>query len=255
VDVSLAITNESKLGGMADAVSGGTYTSGIDMIRRGGTGEVGRNPYVLDPPGSSASGRYSWLPRRHAGSGPWLAPVFPSPVLNPPVVHRGAALLRAMGDTTFAPTFRYREGVATGAMAPKPLRPLAPALAAAMAGTQVSFAAVGRTPAFLRRRLADGLERIGPKAGEGPRPESLDAWHYRLDARATDDRGTIADASVEADGHPGYKSTATLVAEAAIVLALGEGRDGVTGYLTPSTALGLASLPRFARAGARFTVG
>jgi short subunit dehydrogenase-like uncharacterized protein len=60
---------------------------------------------------------------------------------------------------------------------------------------------------------------------------------------------------VDADGHPGYKSTATMVGEAALVLA-----DAAApvpernGFLTPATALGADVLDRFAEAGARFRV-
>ena len=253
VDVSLRFAQDVRLAGMADAVSGGTFTSGVEMIRRGDR-DASRDPYLLDPPGSPAHGRYSFRPRRHTGTKAWLAPVFPSAVLNPPVAHRTAALLRAAGDGRFAPTYRYLEGVDAGAMVPGGLPLVAPVMAASMGALQASFGLAGRVPGALRSRLADGLARVGPKPGQGPRPETLDAWRYHLDVRATGVDGATADVTVDATGHPGYKSTATLVGEAAIVLALGLGVPDVAGYLTPATAIGVGPIDRFARAGAVFTV-
>ena len=115
--------------------------------------------------------------------------------------------------------------------------------------------AAGRLPAAVRAPMADFLLKVGPKAGTGPKPEDLDAWTYRLDVRATDARGATQDVVVEADGHPGYKSTATMVGEAA--LALADTMSGVpdgAGFLTPATALGLASIDRLEEAGVRFLV-
>jgi short subunit dehydrogenase-like uncharacterized protein len=183
----------------------------------------------------------------------------PAANLNPPVVHRSAALLRAEGDPTFATDFRYREGAVVAGMVPLPSGPAAPALAAsaatAMAAAQAGFNLVGRAPGFVRRPVADWILRLGPKAGEGPRPEALDEWSYRLDVRAVTAAGETADVVVEAAGHPGYKSTATMVGEAALALAdptaLVPDRAG---FLTPATALGLDVFDRLAEAGATFTV-
>lgn len=95
--------------------------------------------------------------------------------------------------------------------------------------------------------------RIGPKAGDGPPPDQLDKWTYRLDIRATTSGGSTADVVVDAVGHPGYKSTVTMVAEAALMLAdPAPGAPEAVGFLTPATALGIASLERFHHAGATF---
>ncbi len=64
--------------------------------------------------------------------------------------------------------------------------------------------------------------------------------------------GDTADVYVEALGHPGYKSTATLVGEAA--LAIASMAAPRAGYATPATVLGDHDLDRFAQAGARFAV-
>lgn len=259
VDVSVTIASSGRLGGAADAVSGGTFTSGVELLRRG-PGPVLSDPFALDPPGSMADGRYEMRPRRHPGTGEWMGPMFPSPFLNPPVAHRSAALLRAGGDPTFARGYRYREGVATTGRVPATGASIMAPLAAGMLGSmQFGFGLLARAPGPVRRAVADVALRLGPKAGEGPRPETLDAWTYRLDVRATTASGRTADVVVDGVGHPGYKSTATMVGEAALLLADEHAPPATaqavpSGFLTPAVAFGLPSLDRFAHAGLTFRV-
>ncbi|MDE0803893.1 MAG: saccharopine dehydrogenase NADP-binding domain-containing protein [Acidimicrobiales bacterium] len=250
VDVAVSMSSTTSMARLTDAVSGGTFISGVEAIQRG-PGADFTDPYVLDPASSTASGRYDLRPRKHSATRQWLAPMFPSPFLNPAVVHRSAALLRDSDDPLFAPGFRYREGTVTEATVPKPA---ASATAMALSVMSLGMGVAGRLPSAVRTPMTDFLLKVGPKAGTGPKPEDLDAWSYRLDVRATDARGATQDVLVEADGHPGYKSTATMVGEAA--LALADSMSGVpdgAGFLTPATALGLASLDRLEEAGVRFT--
>lgn len=246
VDVAVATRNQGRVRRPADALSGGTWASAVGIIRRGaGGGATG--PYALDPPGGpSRPTQHELRPRRHPATGAWLAPMVPSPLLNPPVAHRTAALLRAAGDPTFDPTYRYREGIAVSG-------PVAPVLAGSLVGAQLGLAGLGRAPGPLRRVAAHVLDRVGPSPGDGPREEDLDRWSYRLDVRATTSGGGTADVVVEALGHPGYKSTATMVGEAALVLADPEAPvPAGAGFLTPATALGLSVLDRFVEAGVTF---
>lgn len=248
VDVAVTITSDRDLRvrSAADAVSGGTFASGMEQIRRGRP-EVS-DPHVLDT-GDGRSGRYDLRPRKHSGTGRWLSPMVPSPFLNPPVVHRSASLLRDSGDTIHAADFEYREGVDTAGMLPGLL-----AAPAAVAGSLLAVGMGTLTGARekVRRSIVSALERVGPSPGDGPRPEDLDRWRYRLDVRAVDTSGGTQDVVVEADGHPGYKSTATILGEAALALADPEAPtpDGA-GFLTPATALGLEVLDRFEQAGMR----
>ena len=251
VDVAVSMSSERPMGSLTDAVSGGTYTSMVDALRRG-LGTLAADPYILDTPASTATGRYDLRPRKHVATGQWLSPMFPAPFLNPPVVHRSAALLRDSDDPIFAPGFAYREGVAAEGTVPKPVAPLA---AASLSVMTAGFNLLGRAPESLRGPAADWMTRVGPESGDGPKPEDLDSWSYRLDIRATDARGATTDAIVEADGHPGYKSTATMVGEAALALAdpTADVPDGA-GFLTPATALGLGVTGRLAEAGVRFSL-
>lgn len=251
VDVAVSIRSERAMTSATDAVSGGTFISGVEAIGRG-PGDAFTDPYVLDTASSTARGRYDLRPRKHSGTKQWLAPMFPLPFLNPTVVHRSASLLRDSDDTIYAADFAYREGTVTEASVPKPAASTA---AAALSLVTTGMGLLSRLPDRLRRPTADFLLRVGPKAGEGPDPDDLDAWSYRLDIRATDRRGGVQDVVVEADGHPGYKSTATMVGEAA--LALADPASGVpdgAGFLTPATALGLAVIDRLAEAGVTFRV-
>ena len=251
VDVAVSMASSNSMSAITDAVSGGTFISGMEALKRG-QGAGFADPYFLDPPGSRATGRYDLRPRKHSATRQWLAPMFPSPFLNPPVIHRSAALLRDAGDTVFSDDFSYREGTVTESTVPKPA---ASAAAVTLSLFSLGFGALGRVPDRLRRPLADWMLAVGPKAGTGPKPEDLDAWTYRLEVRATDVRGGYQDVVVNADGHPGYKSTARMIGEAALAMAdpeadLPEG----AGFLTPATALGLGVLDRLGEAGVRFSL-
>ncbi len=142
--------------------------------------------------------------------------------------------------------------MATGGTVPGPLAPLA---AAGLSAFQMGFALSARAPGPVRDRLADLLLRIGPKAGDGPAVEDLDRWSYRLDVRATTEGGSVAGVTVQAQGHPGYKSTATMIGEAALLLA-DASADVPTGagFLSPATALGTDELDRFSHADLDFVV-
>jgi short subunit dehydrogenase-like uncharacterized protein len=251
VDVAVTTTSEARIRRPSDVVSGGTFVSGVEAMRRGPSSATA-DPYALDAPGSSASGRYQLAPRRHPGTGAWLAPMVPSPFLNPPVAHRTASLLRAEGDHTFADAYRYREGMALTGTVPEVL---APGAATALAALQASIGLATRAPGPVRTAVAEALLRTGPRSGDGPAPADLDRWSYRLDVRATTTGGHTADVVVEAEGHPGYKSTATMVGEAALILADAAAPvPARTGFLTPATALGVDVVGRLTEAGARFTV-
>jgi short subunit dehydrogenase-like uncharacterized protein len=251
VDVAVTMRSERRTARITDAVSGGTYVSGVEALRRD-TGAALRDPYLLDPASSHTGGRYDVRPRRHSATGQWLSPMFPTPFLNPPVVHRSAALLRDAGDPTFDPDFEYREGVVTEAGVPERA---AGAAAVVLWGLTAGFGALGRLPGPVRRPVARGLLAVGPKPGQGPAPEDLDAWSYRLQVTATDTRGSAQDVVVEAAGHPGYKSTATMVGEAALAMADPSVElPDAAGFLTPATALGLPVLDRLGEAGVRFSL-
>ncbi|MDY7102331.1 MAG: hypothetical protein S0880_14190 [Actinomycetota bacterium] len=251
VDASMSTATTSRVTSLTDAVSGGTYQSIVTVLGESGGASM-TDPHLLDPGAAARSGVLDLVPRRHPATGEWLGPMAPWPWINPVVVHRSAALLRDAGEKLFAEDFRYRDGAEVGPPVPGPGRPVA---AATMAGATAAMGLLGRLPQRPRRALAGWMGRIGPQAGSGPRPEDLDAWSYRITARAATAAGEVVDVVVEADGHPGYKSTARMIGEAALALADGSPVPDRRGFLTPATALGTTSIERMAEAGLRFTVG
>lgn len=251
VDAAVAFTAPGTMTGISDAVSGGTFASLVEILR-GGRGRL-PDPHALDPVTTRPGGGYDLRPRRHTGTGAWLAPLFPSPLINPPVLHRSAALVRADGGAVFAADYRYREGTVTASMlGPANVPGVAPVASAAMALSQAAVTGAQLLPKVIRSGLADALSRFGPAPGSGPRTETLDEWSYRIDVHAVTASGDTADVNVEALGHPGYKSTAMLVGEAA--LAIASMAAPRAGYVTPATVLGVHDLDRFVQAGARFNV-
>ena len=98
------------------------------------------------------------------------------------------------------------------------------------------------------------MRRILPSSGFGPSGSRLDEWSWQLAVDARTAGGHYIRVDVDADGHPGYLTTAKLLGEVGLLLA----EDGATperaGCLTPATAIGTASVSRFERAGARFAV-
>ena len=252
VDVAVSFDVTAPVRAAADAVSGGTYTSMLDMIRSGDTAAM-TDPDLLDPNHGRRHRRFDTLPHRHAATGSWLGPMIPSPYINPPVLHRSAALSRASGADVYAPSYRYREGAVMSTMMPGPNLAAIDLMSATTAAFGMSgMSGATRLPKAMREQLVGVMERIGPKPGDGPNPDTLDDWRYRLDIRATTQSGAHADVTVDAIGHPGYKSTATIIGEAALALAEHPPTNG--GYLTPSIALGVDDLDRFESAAVKFRV-
>jgi short subunit dehydrogenase-like uncharacterized protein len=73
-----------------------------------------------------------------------------------------------------------------------------------------------------------------------------------VDARTTGSRELLV--GIEADGHPGYLTTARMFGEAGLMLAGDEVVPRRAGCLTPANALGTAHLERFECAKLRFSV-
>jgi len=240
--------------GLEDLVSGGTMQSMAEVLAAEGAAEAA-DPAALIPDSEVAAAvrqrsPIALAPRVNA-RGDAIAPMTPAAFINPAVIQRTAALLAAeRGDG--AGSLRYREGVAIpGGSASLPLRYAA---AGALAATQAGFRSLTRARPSVRGRAAGLMRRAFPSSGFGPKGARLDEWSWRLAVDARTAGGHYLRVDLEADGHPGYLTTAKLLGEAGLLLA----EDGATperaGCLTPATALGTDSLDRFARAGARFAV-
>ena len=253
VDLDVATRQPSGRVRLEDLMSGGTMQSMAEAT--GGEGaDLVTDPAALvpDPERAEAIRRRSPIelaPRVNA-RGDAIAPMSPAAFINPAVIQRTAALLAAeRGDGAEPP--RYREGMAIpGGSASLPLRYAA---AGALAGTQAGFRSLARARPSVRQRSAAFMRKVFPSSGFGPK-EKLDEWAWTLTLDARTDGGHHLRVELDADGHPGYLTTARMLGEVGLLLA----EDGATpdraGCLTPATALGTASLTRLERAGARFRV-
>ena len=192
----------------------------------------------------------SIAPRFNA-DGDVVGPMAPAAFINPAVIHRSAALRAAEEDREFLP-FRYREGIAIpGSAVTLPLRYAA---AAALTGTQALTRSLACARPSVRSRLSAVMRKRLPGSGFGPQGERMESWTWTMATTAKTVGGHYVRVDLDADGHPGYLTTAKMIGEAGLMLA----DDGVTpdrsGFLTPATALGTAHADRFRHAGVRFQV-
>jgi short subunit dehydrogenase-like uncharacterized protein len=255
-EADAVVTTQQPAGriGAADIISGGTLQSLAEALGGEGAAEVA-DPAALIPDADAAAevrraSPISLAPRASA-RGDAIAPMSPAAFINPAVIQRTAHLLAAENGGQAAP-FRYREGMAIpGGAATLPLRYAA---AGALGGFQASVVLLSRAQPALRQRAAGLLRRLLPSSGFGPTGERLDEWAWQLgvDARTAGDHYVRVD--LDADGHPGYLTTAKMLGEAGLLLS----EEGATpergGCLTPAVALGTGSLDRFKLAGMRFSV-
>jgi short subunit dehydrogenase-like uncharacterized protein len=211
-------------------MSGGTVGSMTEMIKEASHNAALRklmaNPYALCPPSSSSKPKQPNLQfaQYDADAKAWAAP-FIMAGINTKIVHRS----NAMSGYAYGHDFIYDEtmltgrGVVGGAMA-----------VGAAIGMAGFVAAVALPPT---RHV---LERfILPKAGEGPTPTQQLNGFYDIRLFGLTASGQRITAKVTGDRDPGYGSTAKMLGEAAVCLALEVSKeDKAGGFWTPSTVFG-----------------
>ncbi len=229
--------------------SGGTVASMMNLVQEAMADPVVRqeliNPYSICPPRDGVSVRQHAVKSAEydADFASWLAP-FVMAAINERVVHRSNAL----SAQAYGSQFRYDEALLTGDGWSGRLRALAvvAGLAAFMAG-----AVVRPVRGMMQRFLL-------PLPGEGPSPEAQRAGHFDIRFWGRTEQGQTLRVQVTGDRDPGYGSTAKMLGQAAISLALDRARAGVEpgrggGFWTPATVLGGAYIDRLVRyAGLRF---
>jgi short subunit dehydrogenase-like uncharacterized protein len=152
---------------------------------------------------------------------PGVAPFVMAP-FNTRIVRRSDALQ----GHTYGPDFRYREvmGVGSGPLAPV----LAGAVAAGLGGLIVGMS-------FPPTRFL--IDKVLPKPGIGPSERVQRDGHFRIEVNTRTSTGARYVATVAADGDPGYTSTAVMLGESALCLAL-DRLSSAGGVLTPAVAMG-----------------
>ena len=240
--------------GMADIISGGTMQSMAEALDCDNAAAVTDSGALVEDPGFAEDVRRTSpiaLAPRFTSDGAAIAPMSPAAFINPAVIHRTTALIAAEQGRRPTP-IRYREGIAIpGGAATLPLRYVA---AGSLAGIQAGVMQLARAGAGVRGRAASLMRRAFPSSGFGPSGPALEQWSWKLTVEARTGDGHHVRVELDADGHPGYLTTAKMLGEAGLMLA----EEGVTparsGCLTPAAALGTQSIDRLTAAGMRFAV-
>lgn len=231
--------------------SGGTMTTVAGLTKSRNLTDAGAFARAAGARDGRAESRECDLRARRSPYGDWLAPLMPTPFLNPAVIRLTDTRLAEDGDG-YANGFTYSEALNTSASFHSK------ALGAIVAKGSSSL--LNRIAAMSRGRrnvgdkaLAAALQALAPKAGRGPSQASLDAIDYRIELHAHSSSGLSANGVVTGTGHPGYRSAANILAEAGIALARDDGLPQRAGVLTPATGLGTELLPALRHAGLVFT--
>ena len=232
--------------GSKGGASGGTIDSGVNMMEEARDDpqilELNADPYALNPLNMPRG--IDGLDQTSAEQDPdfrqWTAP-FAMGAINTRVVRRSNALM----NYAYGHEFRYDEAVLTGE------GPAGFAKAAALAaGTAMVMGALAIAP--IRNLVLPLL----PKPGEGPSRETQQNGYFEiilLGLNPEDPEGNVR-ATVKGDRDPGYGSTAKMLAESAVCLAMDE-LDVGGGFWTPASAMGMPLIERLgSNAGVTFTL-
>ncbi|MGE0667534.1 MAG: trans-acting enoyl reductase family protein [Sphingomonadales bacterium] len=239
--------------GLGEMISGGTAETMRVMLENDFSG-LAEDPAALNPaddPDRDEIRRampYDMTPRGDDLE-PWSMPIFPGPYLHPAVVNRTFALLRRE-QVPVSTSILYRERMSMGGRAGAFAAPAAYLMSANASAMGWLTSTPWKLPRQVMKSVAD---QFFPKPGSGPSLENLDNWHWNITGRASGPAGAVS-MRLDADGHPGYRATANMIGEAALILADPDARKpDRAGVLTPALALGTAELPRFAAADLRFS--
>lgn len=226
--------------------SGGTVASMLDMMRELEHDRSLRallaDPYALNPREQRCGpdGRDPMGPAYDADFDAWTAP-FIMATLNTRIVRRTNALL----DYAYGKDFRYDEAMLMGG------GPIGLAKASALAVGLGSAMVAGAI-----RPLREMLARWLPAPGEGPSLQERETGFFDIElvaAHPSDARKSLR-ARVYGDRDPGYGSTAKMLGESAVCLAMDELSIG-GGFWTTAAAMGAPLLRRLNQnAGVSFSV-
>lgn len=247
VDVTVRFTR--RPGGApapGQSVSGGTLASVVAMIEDRGSRVLGDPAGLLPDSGSARAVRSTSplriRPRRQQRR--LLGSFTPVAFLDPPVLHRTAALLAEERGAAHRPA-TVQESLDLG----EQHGAAAWARAAAEAGMQRALIRLAHLPRAVRRTATRLARQALPDPGTGPTGRHLHDWAWTVRADATATTGASGTAVLDGVGHPGYTATAAMIVEVGRHLA-DTGRGHVrAGCLTPATSLGAARARELSAAG------
>lgn len=230
---------------MKGGASGGTIASMMNLMEEVAADPALRkilaDPYALAPPDLRSGPRQPDItrPQHDDVAGQWVAP-FVMAAVNTRVVQRSHALL----GRPWGAGFTYDEAMLMGTGPVGAAK--AGGLSAGMAGG-MGLAALGPT-----RRA---LQRVLPKAGEGPSSEAQAKGSFDLLFFGSTADGRTIRTRVTGDRDPGYSGTARMLAEASVALVELDANEVGGGFWTPATAFGDHLVERLeAHAGIQFNV-
>jgi short subunit dehydrogenase-like uncharacterized protein len=254
VDLEAAVSGPPGLPRPSDLLSGGTLQSLAAAASSENAEDVADAAALITDPALAEVVRerspIKIAPRR-GFSGAVIAPMAPAAFINPAVIQRTAALVE--GGFGKEEVFRYREGVALGGgLLTLPLRYAAAGMVTA---TQAGVLASVKASPSVRRRIGNMLSRVLPSSGFGPSGERLEKWKWRMNVRARSTGGHEVRVDIDADGQPGYLTTARMLGEVGLALAESGATPDRAGHLTPAVAVGTGVTERLKEAGVRFSIG
>jgi short subunit dehydrogenase-like uncharacterized protein len=255
-----------RITSIADAVSGGTVASLRSLLEYDTTDCV-KNPACLLPADALTAtetaqrNAYRFVPHFDEDVQAVTAPTIPAPFVNPPIVLRSQALMAGSG--WFTSDFRYSEAMNMKSLVPSvsflpeaSTLPLQWAAAASLSAPLANLSAALAGPLkFERQPLRKLVDWIAPKSGQGPSEEVLANTGYGFDIFALSASGRRLQARMDAQGHPGYRSTPEMAVTAAVGLARGTlGHTPHYGIVTPASGLGLEAVGALREAGITFSM-
>ena len=255
-----------RITSVADAVSGGTVASLRSLLEYDTTDCV-KNPACLLPADALTASEtaqrnaYRFVPHYDEDVQAVTAPTIPAPFVNPPIVLRSWALMAGSG--VFTDDFRYVEAMNMKSLVPSvsflpeaATLPLQWAAAASLSAPLANLSAAVAGPLkFERQPMRKLVDWIAPRSGEGPSEDVLAQTGYQFDVFGLSEGGRKLHAKVDAQGHPGYRSTPEMAVTAAVGLARGTlGNTPHFGIVTPATGLGIETVGALREAGVVFSV-
>jgi short subunit dehydrogenase-like uncharacterized protein len=255
-----------RITSVTDAVSGGTVASLRSLLEYDTTDCV-KNPACLLPADALTAtetarrNAYRFAPQYDEDVQAVTAPTIPAPFVNPPTVLRSWALMTGSG--LYTDDFRYTEAMNMKSLVPSvsflpeaATLPLQWAAAASLAAPLANLSAALAGPLkFERQPVRRLIEWIGPKSGQGPSEDALAQTGYAFDIFGLSEGGQKLRARLDAQGHPGYRSTPEMAVTAAVGLSRGTlGNTPHFGVVTPATGLGIEAVGAMREAGLVFSV-
>jgi short subunit dehydrogenase-like uncharacterized protein len=230
-------------GEMSGSFSGGTFASMMNILdelkENPKLRKILGDPYALNPEGTRGSDQRDQTGVRFDKDlDMWTAP-FIMAAINTRIVRRSHALM----GLPWGRDFHYSEVMSTGKGAA--------GLTRAVTFTAGMVAFMGAMAFPLTRPL---VEKRLPSPGEGPSEEARKKGYFKTRFVALGNgqalRGLVSD-----QRDPGYGSTAAMLSESALCLALqGAETSAEGGVLTPASAMGMPLIERLRKAGLTFEV-